>query len=250
MSEQHETTAASAGAKRIRNLALLLLILLPVSALGSRFGLWPFTAGMLIMVVSLLGSLIIQIINAIWLLRKPNADTKSALRLASLYALPPLVIIASIMRGGDGARAGIHNISTDLDTPPQFVAAVEQRGSDSNPLEYTAEVAAIQSEAFPTVSSINSTLSVEQALQQAEKVATELGWDIYALSAPEGRIEAVETTFWFGFKDDIVIRVKADDSGSQIDLRSVSRVGKGDMGANAKRILAFSEIFKQKTNSL
>ena len=50
-------------------------------------------------------------------------------------------------------------------------------------------------------------------------------------------------SFWFGFVDDIVIRVRATESGSEVDLRSVSRVGRSDLGANAARIEAFAEKF-------
>ena len=70
-----------------------------------------------------------------------------------------------------------------------------------------------------------------------------MGWEIAAAVPGEGRIEATDTTFWFGFKDDIVIRIQATDSGSRVDLRSVSRVGRGDMGANAQRIQDFSQAF-------
>ena len=66
-----------------------------------------------------------------------------------------------------------------------------------------------------------------------------LGWEIVSVSENEGRIEATATTFWFGFKDDVVIRVREDSGGTRIDLRSVSRVGGGDLGANAARIRAF-----------
>ncbi len=236
-------TSASKGALRIRNLSIVLLVLLPLSALGSRFGLWPFTIGLLLLTISMLGCLIIQIINAIWLLRKPSAGTKTALRYASLFALPPLVLIATFMRGDDGARAGIHNITTDFENPPQFVAAVEQRGEDSNPLAYTAEIAAIQQEHFPEVASLQSPLSSAEAFAKAVATAQAMGWTIYEQNEEEGRIEAVETTFWFGFKDDVVIRIQATDSGSVIDLRSVSRVGKGDLGANAKRIIGFQALF-------
>ncbi|MEX2241047.1 MAG: DUF1499 domain-containing protein [Burkholderiales bacterium] len=66
-----------------------------------------------------------------------------------------------------------------------------------------------------------------------------MGWEIVATDAAAGRIEATDTTFWFGFKDDVVIRVEGDGAGSRVDVRSVSRVGVGDVGANAKRIRAY-----------
>ena len=66
-----------------------------------------------------------------------------------------------------------------------------------------------------------------------------MGWEIVASELAEGRIEATATTFWFGFKDDVVVRVTPTDSGSRIDVRSVSRVGRSDVGANAERITAY-----------
>ena len=238
------STDTAKAALRIRSIALILLILMPIAALGTRFGLWPYTVGLLLFAVSMLGSLIIQIINAVWLLRKPAAGTKSALRWASLFALPPLLIVAALMRDS-GGRAGIHNISTDLDNPPAFVAAVTERGEDSNPLEYTPEVAAIQRQFFPQVVPIVSDKSPQQAFIHAVTTAETLGWIIYAQDMEQGRIEALQRTFWFGFKDDIVIRIQGTENGSIIDLRSVSRVGQGDMGANAARIVKFSELFNQ-----
>ena len=161
-----------------------------------------------------------------------------------MFALPSLVLIAVVVRSGDAAQAGIHNISTDINNPPQFVAAIEQRGNNSNPLEYTKEVADIQQKAFSEVSTIVSNQTPLQAFENALAIAKSMGWEVYAQEEGEGRIEAVDTTFWFGFKDDIVIRITANNTGSLIDLRSVSRVGISDLGANANRIALFSEAFR------
>lgn len=242
------STDTSNGALRIRNIALILLIILPVAALGTRFGLWSYTVGLGLFALSLLGSLLIQIINAIWLLRKPASGTKSALRWASLFALPPLVLVALLLRN-PGGSAGIHNISTDMQNPPQFDAAIEQRGDNSNPLAYSAEVAEIQRIHFPEIKTLFVDIPPADSYQKAVAVAEQLEWNIYAKGyddeAGKGRIEAVQTTLWFGFKDDIVIRILETESGSQIDLRSVSRVGRGDMGANARRIAAFFDLYSQ-----
>jgi uncharacterized protein (DUF1499 family) len=61
-------------------------------------------------------------------------------------------------------------------------------------------------------------------------------WDVIITDPPQGRIEATATTFWFGFKDDVVVRIAADGAGSRVDVRSLSRIGKSDVGANAKRV--------------
>ena len=75
-----------------------------------------------------------------------------------------------------------------------------------------------------------------QAFDRAASAAKEMKWDIVATDPAQGRIEATATTFWFGFKDDIVVRITAEGSGSRVDVRSLSRIGKSDVGANAKRV--------------
>lgn len=74
------------------------------------------------------------------------------------------------------------------------------------------------------------------------------GWAVVATDAASGRIEATATTSWFSFSDDVVIRVVPAQGGSRIDVRSVSRVGKGDLGANAKRVRAFTAIVAGKAS--
>ena len=66
-----------------------------------------------------------------------------------------------------------------------------------------------------------------------------MGWEIVASDPKSLRIEATDTTPWFGFKDDVVVRLANSPSGSKIDVRSVSRVGKSDVGTNARRIKAY-----------
>ena len=66
-----------------------------------------------------------------------------------------------------------------------------------------------------------------------------MGWELVDEEAAAGRIEATATTFWFGFEDDVVVRIRPADGGSRVDVRSVSRVGRGDVGANARRIRAY-----------
>lgn len=76
--------------------------------------------------------------------------------------------------------------------------------------------------------------------------AREMGWTVVDSAADDGRIEAVATTFWFGFNDDVVIRVTESGSGTRVDMRSVSRVGVSDVGTNAARIRAFLAVLKER----
>ncbi len=73
-----------------------------------------------------------------------------------------------------------------------------------------------------------------------------MGWKIVDENQAEGRIEATATTRWFGFKDDVVIRIApSGGNGSRVDVRSVSRVGRSDVGTNARRIRAFLKKFAE-----
>jgi uncharacterized protein (DUF1499 family) len=79
-----------------------------------------------------------------------------------------------------------------------------------------------------------------EAIARAERAARALGWTIVGSDPAQGRLEATATTFWFRFTDDIVVRVRREGAGSRLDVRSKSRVGRGDLGANARRIRAFA----------
>ena len=131
----------------------------------------------------------------------------------------------------------IHDITTDTETPPVFVAILPLRAGAPNTAEYGGpEIAAQQRAGYPDLGPLTLPVPTAQAFTRALTVAREMGWEIVASEANEGRIEATATTFWFGFKDDVVIRVTPSGNGSRIDVRSVSRVGRSDVGTNAKRI--------------
>jgi uncharacterized protein (DUF1499 family) len=134
----------------------------------------------------------------------------------------------------------IHDISTDLEHPPRFVAVLPVRSDAPNPSEYGGtEVAAAQRRAYPDIRPLILATPPPVAFKQALDAAKRMGWSLVAADSTGGRIEATATTAWFGFKDDVVIRVTPAPTGSRIDVRSVSRVGKSDVGTNAARIRAY-----------
>lgn len=131
----------------------------------------------------------------------------------------------------------IHDISTDTRSPPQFVALLAARGKDSNPVDYDEAVSKEQAAAYPDIEPVVLNVPLETGWANAVAVAKSMGWEIAATDEATGQIEATDTTAWFGFKDDVVIRVHQVDPGhTRIDVRSVSRVGRSDLGANAARI--------------
>jgi uncharacterized protein (DUF1499 family) len=138
----------------------------------------------------------------------------------------------------------IHDITTDTEEPPQFVAVLPMRAGAPNPVTYGgAEIAAEQREAYPDIRPLFLKLSPSAAFARAQAAAQRMHWDLVATDSSAGRIEATATTPWFGFKDDVVVRITPASIGSRVDVRSVSRVGGSDVGTNARRIRKFlSEI--------
>lgn len=131
----------------------------------------------------------------------------------------------------------IHDITTDTTNPPQFVAVLPLRKAAPNSAIYGgAKVAAKQHAAYPDIKPAVLAMPPARAFKRALAAARSMGWNIDAAVPADGRIEATATTAWFGFKDDIVIRVRAHGSGSVVDVRSESRVGTSDIGTNARRV--------------
>ncbi|GIL40932.1 DUF1499 domain-containing protein [Roseiterribacter gracilis] len=140
----------------------------------------------------------------------------------------------------------IHDITTDMDNPPVFVAVLPLReaAKAANPVAYNPDDAKVQKAAYADIVPMVTKLPPAEAFNRAASAARAMGWTMVAQDSGDGRIEASDTTFWFGFTDDVVIRVTAQDGGSRIDIRSLSRIGRGDVGANAKRIRAYEAKLK------
>lgn len=134
----------------------------------------------------------------------------------------------------------IHDITTDTETPPLFTAIVAVRqASNANALDISAEAIAQQKEGYPDIAPAILSMPPATVFDRALALVRARGWDLVSADAAAGRIEATHTTRWFGFKDDVVIRVTPHTEGSRVDLRSVSRVGQSDAGTNAQRIREF-----------
>jgi uncharacterized protein (DUF1499 family) len=138
-----------------------------------------------------------------------------------------------------GSVPPIHDITTDLDNPPEFQAIVPLRADAPNTLERPPVLVQQQREGYPDLAPLTLPLPPDRVFNRALDVAARLGWEVVESDQPSGRIEAVDTTYWFGFKDDVVVRVTPWGSGTRVDVRSVSRVGRSDVGTNARRIRDF-----------
>lgn len=223
-----------------------LLLGFPVAVIAYRLQLWDMgTSFQIIKLTTFASALILgfTILLALFTLFKKQRDVAKVYAIISvLLAIP----VGSLAMQASKAKSlpFIHHVSTDTANLPKFEAIVALRGDNSNPLAYDKEkLIPLQQAAYPMLKPIISELNTDSAFNRAVDVATNLGWEIVAKDANKGIIEAVETTLLWGFKDDVVIRIQAVDAGSKIDLRSISRVGGSDLGANAARIERFIAEF-------
>jgi uncharacterized protein (DUF1499 family) len=145
----------------------------------------------------------------------------------------------------------IHDITTDTQDPPQFQAVAPAREAAMNQVAYPGgQTAEQQRRAYPTVEPLLLAASPDAVFDAALALARDSGWSIAGTDPEAGRIEATAETFWYGFKDDIAIRIRATGDGQvRVDVRSASRVGISDLGVNAARIRTFTAELEQRVES-
>jgi uncharacterized protein (DUF1499 family) len=137
----------------------------------------------------------------------------------------------------------LNDITTDTENPPKLVVTLTMRQGATNAAAYPGESAAtLQHTVYPDLTPIQLGVPPAEAFKRADRVAMAMGWDVVARAPADGRIEAVATSPWFGFQDDISIRIRPDGtSASRVDIRSKSRTGESDLGVNAERIRDFAK---------
>ena len=231
----------------LRRFACLALLGFPLSVLGTRLGLFDFRIGFQGLRYTVYLSIAVLVIGVFVALirRRSNPNDARAAKMAALLCILPIAGIGSQLYVARSLPA-IHNISTDTVDPPAFAMVAQLRTEHHNPLDYdSGTLAAVQRQAYPQVKTMHTHLSQEEAHSRALAVVEAMGWELVAQNKISGIIEATETTLLWGFKDDVVVRVREQDNQVAVDLRSVSRVGKSDLGANAKRIEKFLQEFNK-----
>lgn len=158
--------------------------------------------------------------------------------LALLLGLAAIAIPLSWQRRAQRLPS-IHDITTDLENPPAFQAILAKRAGAPNRLDRPPQLALQQREGYPDLAPITLPTPPPATFDRALAVAQAQGWEIVTADKSTGRIEATETTRWFGFTDDIVIRLTPWGAGTRVDVRSAARAGAGDLGRNASRIRWF-----------
>jgi uncharacterized protein (DUF1499 family) len=126
----------------------------------------------------------------------------------------------------------INDVATDPDDPPLFWAT-------ETPTEYPPANAGPQRAAYPDVAPLDLALPPDRALALALALVEARGWEVLAADPEEGQIEAIARTRLYGFADEVAIRLTETEAGTRVDMRSRSRLGRIDRGANAARIAAF-----------
>lgn len=226
-------------------LASLTALTAAMAGFGSRWGLWHFRTGFTVLRWAVYAGIATAVlaVPVAWITR-PGRKAPRGFLLAVLALLVSLPVF--LVPLGWRARAGdvppIHDITTDTNDPPAFQAIVPLRADASNPVEYPgAEVAAQQQAAYPDIRPAVLDIPMGRTYERALATAEAMGWEIVDADAEEGRIEATDRTFWFGFSDDVVIRLTPSGDRTIVDVRSKSRVGRSDVGTNARRIRSYLE---------
>ena len=232
--------------------AVILLIILVTGPLGYKFSMVPLQPSLVSLLIAVAGGALVFLIGLVYLVIAMRSDlgrNRNLVIVSMILGLVPVGIMGPQMAAA-GDVPPIHDITTDTANPPEFVAIVSLRKDAPNGYEYgvteawpAEKLGATTMEAYPDLKPIESDLSVADAVDRTEDALRAMGLEIVAVDKEAGLVEATATTFWFGFKDDMVVRIVGNGEGSRIDLRSMSRVGQSDVGANAARIIDFVDRF-------
>jgi hypothetical protein len=226
-------------------LAALAAAALLISGPGTRWEWFGFKVGLLLFAVAFIAGLLALLISGVaWFRTRPNPVAAVATIAGALIVLLPLTQVA-----GARGKPRIHDISTDLADPPRFSAILPLRGKAANaaPDRIDDATATLQRAGYPDLCTLDLPLSADAAFAKAVEAAKAMDWHFVSMRPSDGIIEATATTAWFGFHDDIVVRIRPAAERSRIDVRSTSRVGRGDAGKNADRIRKYLRLLTART---
>lgn len=245
-------------ARIVAILGVLAIVLPIVGLIATRWDWVAFQIGFLCLALGLVsGSIaffsalvghVVVLAQGLGPLKDRTARVHFQLASGGLMGLAVAVLVVGLFLNALKYPA-IYDVSTDVNNPPVFNAALKLRGAGTNPLAYNDGIAEIQQASYPDVKPlVHEKLSARNAYALAREVALELNWEIVAEDEANTLFEAVSTTFWYRFEDDIVVRVRRDEDnvGSVVDIRSASRYGVSDVGTNANRIREFLRRLSKK----
>jgi uncharacterized protein (DUF1499 family) len=229
-------------------IAILALIIIATMMFGTRFNLWePIVGFGLIRQYMNPTAYFVITIGVLGLIHQILTGNRWGAIKSCITCLVGLLLLAPFIYQQTQPTVRfppIHDITTDTQNPPAFLVLDENRPGAKNTLVYGGEeVAALQIKNYPDIVPIQSSKSAVQAYSETILIAKQMEWEIVAQDDNNLRFEASARTPLYQFVDDIVVVVKQEGNASRIDIRSVSRIGRGDRGINASRIREFIEAF-------
>lgn len=229
-------------------LFVLSLVLMLAAPLGYRLRLWSAVTaltkvvalGLVLAGLAVVGA-IVSLATGGW-----QVGPGTTIMLAAIIVIGGVAVLLPLRAKAIAEKAPIRDITTDVGNPPALKALLPLRQAEGADGAYPgAATAAIQHANYPDLAPLRLGMPPAEAFARALIAATAMGWTVIDDDAAQRRIEAYDKTLWFGFTDDIVIRLTPEGSDTRVDLRSVSRVGISDLGTNAKRIRAYLDKLKR-----
>ena len=231
--------------------SIIFVLVLVSGPLGYKHGFSLLIPSIISLLVGLLGVLLVFLSSLVMLfvaIKYKLISDRKVLLAGLLVSIFPIIVI--VPQALDGISAPqINDISTDMISPPSFNKLLISRRKVNNkfsPTDYALskeERIKIQNHSYPELKTFSSPLDFESALLRSAVLLRQQGMDIITIDEDKGFIEAVDTSFWFGFKDDVVVRLKSHSNRTEIDIRSASRIGQRDFGKNAARVRRFLDDF-------
>lgn len=221
---------------------IVFAVMLVLAGFGTHVGWWGFRRGLAVLRWSAYAEAALAAISLFVCIVSFYRKSSASLILSVVAVVIGVAAVSQPIRMWMTFRTVpmIHDITTDTENPPSFDAVLRLRKEAQNPAAYGgAEIAAEQHKAYPDIAPLFLETPADVAFERSLNTARKLGWEIVHADARQGIIEATDTTFWFRFKDDVVVRITAEGDTSRVDIRSLSRVGKSDVGTNASRIRTF-----------
>ncbi len=229
-----------------------------VGALGAGQGLWHFRPILtLVLRYAFFAAAAGALLGLIGLILTRRRGKLMLANLAALVvALGFVLFLGNLIRTARSVPA-IHDVTTNLADVPQFSRlAVRADNLENVPDMGRPELKAMAPEerwkavhaaGYGDLRTVRVPMNVADAIRRAEALARERGWEVALVDTEAGVLEAVDTSLFFRFKDNVVVRARPDPAGgSQVDMRSISRVGGSDVGVNAKRVRSFLEDLQER----
>jgi hypothetical protein len=231
-----------------------------VAAFGTKWAFWSWEFGLEFMILTLGPNLILACLVAAGLTAILIALHRViAGEFFGVITAPVLALVVGLTGGAWSVVAyqeaseiiSIADVTTDFDDPPHFTAGfTARRGSGDQGLEYAGKtgesgraLSEIQSDAYPGLETLYLEQPSDEVFQRAMILARDAGWRIGTASRSAGMFEAGAESFWFGFRDDMVVRVRVGEGGGSIvDVRSIARLSIDERGRNARRVQLFLEM--------